>query len=399
MKKVFSLLLISLLSAAASLYAQGMRFTIADSWADVLALAKKENKLIFLDAYAVWCGPCKYMQSDVFPRETVGRFYNTNFINVKMDMEKGEGVALAGKLGLTAYPTLYFINGDGEPVHRYVGALEEADFVSLGKDALNPDKQYYTIKKNARAGKMAPEAFHNWIHDAGKNEEDLEEIISGYLATTTAPMTDKELLAIILDHATVLPQKHLDYLHRNKGQVAKVTGKEPEVVQAAFANKVKTYAVTTTATEQAMDFARYEKIMVQYLPVNARLEGQLMKAKYYCYKKEYAQGLKELATCIDDRSLRLGADDLSGLMVSYASAISANGMGEAFLAKIAAYKLLPADKDKDYAVKLAQLALYAAMNNKDKSLALADAILSGDYTPDAAMATTRELVNKFVESK
>lgn len=56
----------------------------------VLAKAEKENKLVFFDAYAVWCGPCKLMVKNIFPLETVGDFYNANFINVKIDMEKGE---------------------------------------------------------------------------------------------------------------------------------------------------------------------------------------------------------------------------------------------------------------------------------------------------------------------
>jgi thiol-disulfide isomerase/thioredoxin len=398
MKKVFSVLLITLFAFPAALCAQGVHFTTHKSWSDVLAQAKKENKLIFLDAYAVWCGPCKYMQNDVFPLERVGKFFNANFINVKMDMEKGEGVALAEKLGLTAYPTLYFINGDGEPVHRYVGALEEAEFVSLGKDALNPDKQFYTAKKRAREGKMTPDTFHSWIHNAGKDEDDAEEIINSYLAATTAPLTDRELLYIILDHTTVLPQKYLDYLHRNTAQVAQLLVKEEEYVQAVFAKKVKAYAVNATASETSMDFARYEKIMAQYGTGNARLEGHKIKVKYYCYKKDYAEGLKALATCIDERSLGLGADDLAELMVAYAPVIIASGRGEAFLKKIAAYKLLPADKNKAYNKNLALLALYVHMGDKAMAAQTAESIRTDDFNTDEVLGITSELL-ELLEKK
>jgi uncharacterized protein YyaL (SSP411 family) len=57
--------------------------------------AKKENKLIFVDAYASWCGPCKLMVKNIFPLKTVGDYYNSHFINAKIDMEKGEGIELA----------------------------------------------------------------------------------------------------------------------------------------------------------------------------------------------------------------------------------------------------------------------------------------------------------------
>ena len=59
------------------------------SWNEALELAKKEDKLIFLDAYASWCGPCKSMQKKVFPTDKVGEYFNARFINVKIDMEKG----------------------------------------------------------------------------------------------------------------------------------------------------------------------------------------------------------------------------------------------------------------------------------------------------------------------
>ena len=66
------------------------------------ALAKAKNnkkgpKIIFMDCYTTWCGPCKYMSEKIFPQELVGKFYNTNFVNIKMDMEKGEGIELAKK--------------------------------------------------------------------------------------------------------------------------------------------------------------------------------------------------------------------------------------------------------------------------------------------------------------
>src|SRR5690554_7882772 len=61
---------------------------------EAIQKAKKENKLIFLDAYAVWCGPCKLMDRTTFKSEKVGALFNENFINIKIDMEKGEGVDL-----------------------------------------------------------------------------------------------------------------------------------------------------------------------------------------------------------------------------------------------------------------------------------------------------------------
>lgn len=103
------------------------------SWDEALAESRKTGKPIFLDAYATWCGPCKYMAKTAFKDPSVGALYNQKFINVKMDMEKGRGPELARKYGLTAYPTLYFINGSGNVISKKVGGQSANGLVSWGK--------------------------------------------------------------------------------------------------------------------------------------------------------------------------------------------------------------------------------------------------------------------------
>jgi thiol:disulfide interchange protein len=78
------------LSMAISINAQdvGIRFMDA-TWEQVMAEAKKQEKLIFVDAYTTWCGPCKVMAQNVFTQKEVGDFYNRYFVNYKLDMEKG----------------------------------------------------------------------------------------------------------------------------------------------------------------------------------------------------------------------------------------------------------------------------------------------------------------------
>lgn len=106
------------------------------TWDEALALAKKENKLIFLDAYASWCGPCKRMKKNIFSAAKVGDFFNANFINIKIDMEKGEGPALARKYDVRAYPTLFFINHSGKIKQAVVGYHNENQLIELGESVL-----------------------------------------------------------------------------------------------------------------------------------------------------------------------------------------------------------------------------------------------------------------------
>jgi|TARA_R110000737_G_scaffold104095_1_gene137240 thioredoxin 1 len=85
-------------------------------------LAKETNKLIFIDVYAAWCGPCKMMARGPFQEEKVGKVFNEKFINLKIDAEKdADGEFVSRSYGVRAYPTLLFINGDGKLVKNIVG--------------------------------------------------------------------------------------------------------------------------------------------------------------------------------------------------------------------------------------------------------------------------------------
>lgn len=76
-----------------------------------LEKAKVENKLVFMDCYTSWCGPCKMMAEKILPLKEVGEYMNGRFVCIKVDMEKGEGPKLAQKYQVSAYPT-FLVNKD-----------------------------------------------------------------------------------------------------------------------------------------------------------------------------------------------------------------------------------------------------------------------------------------------
>ncbi|AYZ13111.1 DUF255 domain-containing protein [Chryseobacterium arthrosphaerae] len=141
-------------------WAQGIKFEDGN-FASILAKAKKEKKLIFVDAYASWCGPCKLMVKNIFPLQSVGDYYNAHFINAKIDMEKGEGIDLAKKYNVKAFPTYLFIDGNGEAVHRTLGYVEEKDFIQFAKDAEDPNRRLTSLKQQFEKGEKAPEFLKN----------------------------------------------------------------------------------------------------------------------------------------------------------------------------------------------------------------------------------------------
>lgn len=118
----------------------GIRFIEAD-WNKALAEAKKQKKLIFLDAYASWCGPCKLLKKNTFPDKAAGDFFNANYINVAIDMEKGEGPALSEKYGVNAYPTLIITDADGAILTYTKGYLSPGQLIDFGEYGLKQKKQ------------------------------------------------------------------------------------------------------------------------------------------------------------------------------------------------------------------------------------------------------------------
>lgn len=121
------------------IFAQGIQFVHdIDS---ALALAKAQNKPIFIDFYTSWCGPCKVMTKDVFPQEKVGKYYNSQFINCKIQCDdNGKGVEVGKNYQVYAYPTLMFLNPQGELIHSMAGGLSAEEFIDLGNIARNPEK-------------------------------------------------------------------------------------------------------------------------------------------------------------------------------------------------------------------------------------------------------------------
>ncbi|OQP45260.1 thiol reductase thioredoxin [Niastella yeongjuensis] len=105
-------------------------------WEDVAALAKKNGKYIFVDAYTAWCTPCRQLKEVTFKDKEAAEFYNGNFINYMVDMEKGEGEELAEKWDVTVYPTLLYFTPEGKMVMKQVGYVDGQQLIEFGKQAL-----------------------------------------------------------------------------------------------------------------------------------------------------------------------------------------------------------------------------------------------------------------------
>ena len=123
MKKYILLIFACIYAIHLSAQNAGINFLHGTTWTEAVAKAKAENKLIFIDFYTQWCGPCLNMAQTVFSLPTVGYYYNQTFINLKIDAEEGEGITLAKKYGVRSYPTYAFIDPATEEIVHHSSSL------------------------------------------------------------------------------------------------------------------------------------------------------------------------------------------------------------------------------------------------------------------------------------
>ena len=110
----------------------GIKFETG-SLESVLAKAKAEGKMVFVDCYTSWCGPCKMLAKQTFTDATVGDYYNDRFISIQIDMEHGEGPELAKRYGVSAYPTLIYLDSNGNLITKQVGFRRPVEFLAETK--------------------------------------------------------------------------------------------------------------------------------------------------------------------------------------------------------------------------------------------------------------------------
>ena len=226
MKKAKILTLAAIMVAGVSTFAQSrsMNFDTTKTWAEIKARAKKENKLIFMDAYTSWCGPCKWMAKNIFTNDTVADFYNQNFICSAYDMEKGEGKDLAKKYEVQCYPNLLYIDGDGNLVHRKAGGMQSQDFIQLGKDAQDPQKQFANLKKQYDNNNREPKFLLTYLDKMSGTCLKTDTVLAEYFKTQKeSDLTSLQNWRVIYQYTRDVDSREFNYLSKHIDEYAQVT--------------------------------------------------------------------------------------------------------------------------------------------------------------------------------
>lgn len=202
MKRNLSILIACICAISLSAQSAGINFLHGVTWAEAVTKAKAENKLIFIDFYTQWCGPCMNMAQTVFSLPTVGYYYNNTFVNLKIDAEEGEGVTLAKKYGVRSYPTYAFIDpATEEIVHRSSSRQSAEQFIQTGKDATIPAQRSFYLQEQYANGNRERAFLINYInynhsvYARDNVQKAFEELLKG-----GAKLTDPDIWAVYVNN-------------------------------------------------------------------------------------------------------------------------------------------------------------------------------------------------------
>lgn len=238
------LLLLSLLLATGVVRAQGVHFEKKMSWAQALEKARAEKKLIFVDVYATWCGPCKMLDQQTFPEARVGRYFNGHFINLKIDGEHGEGPGLMRTYNLSAYPSGLFINGDGQLVHEHVGFANAEEYLSQAENAFGRTGEGTIIKLMAlkiKAGESNPALMRAYFKARRRFGDDFSPELETWFAKASPDSLQRpSYQQVLIENTQRLDGKAFAWLLANRQQQPRCGYKAQSVLKQQFEEAAET---------------------------------------------------------------------------------------------------------------------------------------------------------------
>lgn len=304
MKNYNLFFVLALFFCSISAKSQGIAFENTN-WAAVKAKAKEENKPIFVDTYASWCEPCKWMDKNTFSQEEVGQFFAQNYLSFKLDIEKGEGIEFAQTYRVTSFPTLLYFNANGELVHRIIGAFKPKELISNSEDALQADKQVYTLQKKFEAGERSADFLYKYTYALQRVNEDYQEIANSYVEQVGKDALIEERNFEFLERF-LNDYKNATYLYvaANKAKFVLTLGgaRVESYLDAAF--KVRCYEIIENASGKTV-IQDYLQDVKSVLP--DRVEYFKTRIDFYYNRgderKDYRLAKKHEKHCKDAKSL------------------------------------------------------------------------------------------------
>jgi thioredoxin-related protein len=145
---------------------------------EAVTRAQTEKKPVMIDFITDWCRWCDTLDARTYSDAGVADYINSAVVPIKIDAEKGEGIDIAKKYGVRAYPTILLITAEGEEIDRLLGYMPPEPFLksvrdivggvntlaqvraAVEKNPTDPVAQYAAATKYAGRNDLASAADH-----------------------------------------------------------------------------------------------------------------------------------------------------------------------------------------------------------------------------------------------
>jgi thioredoxin-related protein len=297
-KSLLSVVLLSFFLSAS--FAQGVNFEQNTTWEAIVAKATKENKMIFVDAFTTWCGPCKWLDNNTFADAEVGKFMDKNFISLKVQMDtiKADteytrkwwaiGQEWNTAYGIAAYPTFLIFDSNGKIADRGVGALPSDKFIAKLETFQDKANHYYRLKDKYEAGDESPELLLKLTTKASESyDRKFMPIVSEKYIKTQSNLLTKENADILMKMDIKPGSEYFQFLVANKVAYAALLENPKAMDNFLLGKLVASHAKQLTPKNETVDWQLISDDLKKYVPNDADKFLTKMKINRYRSKKDW----------------------------------------------------------------------------------------------------------------
>lgn len=238
------------------------------SFDDALAAAKKEKKMVFIDFYTDWCGPCKMMARDVFPQKKVGDYFNGKFVCLKLNAEK-EGKELAKKYNVRAYPTYVVVDADGKQRMEAKGAMEADEFINKIESGTDPNRAPERMKQLYEEGKRTPDLVNSYalyLMEQQKEEEGFKVVNDYFNSLSTAKRLQADNAFLFTRYTLNLDDEKAKFMVASHDKFDKKAKEQINArIQQLYHNALTSYFSGYLRHEKKYNEADYQRLKSQIL--------------------------------------------------------------------------------------------------------------------------------------
>jgi thioredoxin-related protein len=173
---------------------------------NILAKAKSEGKLVFVDCYTDWCAVCKRMDKQEFSKKEAGDYFNANFVNVKYNMEKGEGSKHVKEWDVSAYPTYIVFDTNCKLLYRWAGGQPIDTFIKRIKEGIKNHK-LADMKQQFEGGDRSIQFINEYITELNKAymKAEVDKVTRTFLAgRETEVLSDTSVCRFFMNNCAMI---------------------------------------------------------------------------------------------------------------------------------------------------------------------------------------------------